>query len=129
MRSGNKQPLGISAHYGGLLTAVSVSPHFSKVVGTLNSRIHRSHNYLSQQVGVRSSKTSQCGSVNRLSHIQWYHMDHQGIWCPSKSLLFSLVAVSVCRHNLPPYTVQWSHSPGVAKGWLEASPWSLYFPH
>ena len=67
MRSGNKQPLGISAHHGGLLTAVSVTP-LNEVVGTPESQgFLGSHNYLSQQVGVRSSKTSQYGSVNRPS--------------------------------------------------------------
>ena len=43
-----------------------LSPH-QVMVGTLESRIHRIHLYLSQQIGVRSSKTSQCGSANRPS--------------------------------------------------------------
>ena len=43
-----------------------LSPH-QEMVGTLESRIHRIHLYLSQQIGVRSSKTSQCGSANRPS--------------------------------------------------------------
>ena len=46
-------------------------------------------------------------SVVQSTDLQWYHTDHQWIWCPSKSLLFSLVAVSVCRHDLPPYTARW----------------------
>ena len=37
------------------------------MVGTLESRIRRFHLYLSQQIDVRSSKTSQCGSANRPS--------------------------------------------------------------
>ena len=37
------------------------------MVGTLESRFRRIHLYLSQQIGVRSSKTSQCGSANRPS--------------------------------------------------------------
>ena len=43
-----------------------LSPH-QVMVGTLESRICRIHLYLSQQIGVRSSKTSQCGSANRPS--------------------------------------------------------------
>ena len=43
-----------------------LSPH-QVMVGTLESRIRRIHLYLSQQIGVRSSKTSQCGSANRSS--------------------------------------------------------------
>ena len=43
-----------------------LSPH-QVVVGTLESRICRIHLYLSQQIGVRSSKTSQCSSANRPS--------------------------------------------------------------
>ena len=43
-----------------------LSPH-QVMVGTLESRIRRIHLYLSQQIGVRSSKTSQCGSANRPS--------------------------------------------------------------
>ena len=43
-----------------------LSPH-QEMVGTLESRIHRIHPYLSQQIGVRSSKTSQCSSANRPS--------------------------------------------------------------
>ena len=88
--------------------------------------LHRSHNYLSQQVGVRSCKTTQSGSVNRPSVVPHGLPRVLG---PTESLQFSLIAVSVCRHDLPPHTFQWSHSLGVAKGWLEASPWSLYFPH
>ena len=74
------------------------------MVGTLESRIRRIHLYLSQQIGVRSSKTSQCGSATGL---QWYHRGHQGFWCLSKSLLVSQIAVSVCRHDLPPCTTRW----------------------
>ena len=66
MRSGNRQPLGISALCGGLLTAIPVTP-LDEVVRTLVSRIPRIHLYLSQQIGVRSGKTSQCGSANRPS--------------------------------------------------------------
>ena len=65
---------------------------------------HGSHNYLSQQVGVRSCKTSQCGSVNRPSVVP--HGSPR-VLVPSESLQFSLTAVSVCRHDLPPHTVQW----------------------
>ena len=43
-----------------------LSPH-QVMVGTLESRIRRFHLYLSQQIVVRSSKTSQCGSANRPS--------------------------------------------------------------
>ena len=43
-----------------------LSPH-QEMVGTLESRIRQAHLYLSQQIGVRSSKTSQCGSANRPS--------------------------------------------------------------
>ena len=43
-----------------------LSPH-QVMVGTLESRIRRIHLYLSQQIGVRSSKTSQCSSANRPS--------------------------------------------------------------
>ena len=43
-----------------------LSPH-QIMVGTLESRIRRIHLYLSQQIGVRSSRTSQCGSANRPS--------------------------------------------------------------
>ena len=43
-----------------------LSPH-QVMVGTLESRIHQIHLYLLQQIGVRSSKTSQCGSANRPS--------------------------------------------------------------
>ena len=43
-----------------------LSPH-QVLVGTLDSRFRRIHLYLSQQIGVRSSKTSQCGSANRPS--------------------------------------------------------------
>ena len=43
-----------------------LSPH-QEMVGTLESRICGIHLYLSQQIGVRSSKTSQCGSANRPS--------------------------------------------------------------
>ena len=43
-----------------------LSPH-QVMVGTLESRIRRIHLYLSQQIDVRSSKTSQCGSANRPS--------------------------------------------------------------
>ena len=43
-----------------------LSPH-QVMVGTLESRFRRIHLYLSQQIGVRSSKTSQCSSANRPS--------------------------------------------------------------
>ena len=43
-----------------------LSPH-QVMVGTLESRFRQIHLYLSQQIGVRSSKTSQCGSANRPS--------------------------------------------------------------
>ena len=101
--SGNRQPLGISAHCGRLLTAVPVSP-LDVVVRTLVSRIPRVHLYLSQQIGVRSSKTSQCCSANRPSVVP---QGSPRIWCLSKSLLVSLMAVSVCRHDLPPCTTKW----------------------
>ena len=57
-----------------------------KVVGTLESRIRRTHLYLSPQIGVRSSKTSQCGSANRPSVVP---QRSPRIWCLSKSLLVS----------------------------------------
>ena len=74
MRSGNRQPLGISALCGRLLTAVPVSP-LDEVVRTLVSRIPQVHLYLSKQIGVRSSMTSQCGQP---IGVKWYHRDHQG---------------------------------------------------
>ena len=114
MRSGNRQPLGISALCGRLLTAIPVSP-LDVVVRTLVSRIPRVHIYLSQQIGVRSSKTSQCGSANRPS------VGPQGsprFWCLSKSLLISQIAVSVCRHDLPPCTTKWVTPLWVSKRWL-----------
>ena len=43
-----------------------LSPH-QEMVGTLESRIRQIHLYPSQQIGVRGSKTSQCGSANRPS--------------------------------------------------------------
>ena len=101
-----------------------LSPH-QVMVGTLESRIRRIHLYLSQQIGVRSSKTSQCSSANRPSVVP---QGHQGFWCLSKSLLVSQIAVSVCRHDLPPCTTRWPTLLGVTIRWLEASPWSLYFP-
>ena len=70
---------------GRLLTAVPVSP-LGVVVRTLVSRIPRVHLYLSQQIGVRSSKTSQCGSANRPSVVP---QGSPRIWCLSKSLLVS----------------------------------------
>ena len=103
MGSGNRQPLGISALCGRLLTAIPVSP-LDVVVRTLVSRIPRVHLYLSQQIGVRSSKTSQCGSANRPSVVP---QGSPRIWCLSKSLLVSQTAVSVCRHDLPPCTTKW----------------------
>ena len=103
MRSGNRQPLGISTLCGRLLTAIPVSP-LDVVVRTLVSRIPRVHLYLSQQIGVRSSKTSQCGSANRPSVVP---QGSPRIWCLSKSLLVSQIAVSVCRHDLPPCTTRW----------------------
>ena len=54
-------PLWQAAH-----SMYPLSPH-QVMVGTLESRIRRIHLYLSQQIGVRSSKTSQCGSANRPS--------------------------------------------------------------
>ena len=91
-------------------------------VYTPNSFIHL---YLSQQIDVRSSKTSQCGSANRPSVVP---QGSPRIWCLSKSLLVSQIAVSVCRHDLPPCTTKWITLLWVSKRWLEASPWSLYFP-
>ena len=125
METGNRQPLGISALCGRLLTAIPVCP-LVVVVRTLVSRIPRVHLYLSQQIGVRSSKTSQCGSANRPSVVP---QGSPRIWCLSKSLLVSQTAVSVCRHDLPPCTTRWPTLLGVTKRQLEASPWSLYFPH
>ena len=84
-------------------TAVPVSP-LDVVVRTLVSRIPQVHLYLSQQIGVRSSKTSQCGSANRPSVVP---QGSPRIWCLSKSLLVSGIAVSVCRHDLPPCTTKW----------------------
>ena len=100
MWSGNRQPLGISALCGRLLTAIPVSP-LDEMVRTLVSRIPRVHLYLSQQIGVRSSKTSQCGSANRPSVVP---QGSPRIWCLSKSLLVSYIAVSVCGLDLPPCT-------------------------
>ena len=125
METGNRQPLGISALCGRLLIAIPVCP-LVVVVRTLVPRIPRVHLYLSQQIGVRSSKTSQCGSANRPSVVP---QGSPRIWCPSKSLLVSQTAVSVCRHDLPPCTTRWPTLFGVTKRWLEASPWSLYFPN
>ena len=122
---GTGNPLGISALCGRLFTAVPVYP-LDVVVRTLVSRIPRVHLYLSQQIGVRSSKTSQCGSANRPSVVP---QGSPRIWCLSKSLLVSQTAVSVCRHDLPPCTTRWPTLPGVTKRWLEASLWSLYLPH
>ena len=45
---------------------IPVSP-LDIVIRTLVSRIPQIHLYLSMQIGVRSSKTSQCGSANRPS--------------------------------------------------------------
>ena len=98
-----RQPLGISALCGRLLTAIPVSP-LDVVVRTLVSRIPRVHLYLSQQIGVRSSKTSQCGSANRPLVVP---QGSPRIWCLSKSLLVIEIAVSVCRHDLPPCTTRW----------------------
>ena len=125
MRSGNRQPLGISALSGRLLTAYPVSPP-EEVVRTLISRIPWVHPYLSQQIGVRSSKTSQCGSANRPSVVP---QGSPRIWCLSKSLLVSQLAGSVCRHDLPSYTAKWVTPFWASIRRLEASPWSLYFPH
>ena len=80
MRSGKRQPLGISAHCGRLLIAIPVSL-LDVVVRTLVSRIPQVHLYLSQQIGVRSSKTSQCGSANRPSVVP---QGSPRIWCLSK---------------------------------------------
>ena len=98
MRSGKRQPLGISALCGRLLTATPAFP-LDVVVRTPVSRIPRVHLYLSQQIGVRSSKTSQCGSANRPSVVP---QGSPRIWCLSKSLLVSQIAMSVYRHDLPP---------------------------
>ena len=98
MGSGNRQPLGISALCGRLLTVIPVSP-LDVVVRTLVSRIPQVHLYLSRQIGVRSSKTSQCGSANRPSVVP---QGSPRIWCLSKSLLVSQIAVSVCRHDYLP---------------------------
>ena len=54
-------PSGQAAH-----SKYPLSPH-QVMVGTLESRIRQIHLYLSQQIGVRSSKTSQCSSANRPS--------------------------------------------------------------
>ena len=94
---------GISTLCGRLLTAVPVSP-LDVVVRILVSRIPRVHLYLSQQIGVRSSKTSQCGSANRPSVVP---QGSPRIWCLSKSLLVSQTAVSVCRDYLPSCTTKW----------------------
>ena len=125
MRSGNRQPLGISALCGRLLTAIQVSP-LDEVVRTLVSRIPWVHLYLSKHIGVRSSKTSQCGSANRPSVVP---QGSPRIWYLSKSLLVSQMAVSVCRHDLPPCTTKWVTPFWASIRRLEASPWSLYFPH
>ena len=125
MESGNRQPLGISALCGRLLTVIPACP-LDVVVRTLVSRIPRVHLYLSQQIGVKSNKTSQCGSANRPSVVP---QGSPRIWCLSKSLLVSQTAVSVCRHDLPPCTTKWPTLLGVTKRWLEASLWYLYFPH
>ena len=61
MESGNRQPLGISALCGRLLTAVPVSPLDVVVRNPSFQGFLEFHLYLSQQIGVRSSKTSQCG--------------------------------------------------------------------
>ena len=118
--SGHFCPFRKAAH-----SKYPLSPH-QVMVGTLESRIHRIHLYLSQQIGVRSSKTSQCGSANRPSVVP---QGSPRFWCLSKSLLVSWIAVSVCRHDLPPCTARWPTLLGVTIRWLEASPWSLYFPH
>ena len=115
----------MSALSGRLLTASPVSP-LVEVIGTLNPRIPRAHLYLSHQIGVRSSKTSQCGSANRPSVVP---QGSPRIWCLSKSLLVSLLAVSVCRHDLPPCTTRWVTHLWASIRRLEASPWSLYIPH
>ena len=99
----NRQPLGISALCGRLLTATPVSP-LDEVVRTLVSRIPQVHLHLSQQIDVRSSKTSQCGSANRPSVVP---QGSPRIWCLSKSLLVSQIAVSACRHDLPRCTNRW----------------------
>ena len=125
MKSGNRQPLGISALHGRLFTAVSVSP-LEEAVRTLDSRIPWVHLYLSQQIGVGSSKTSQCGSASRPSVVP---QGSPRFWCLSKSLPVSQIAVSVCRHDLPPCSTRWVTLQWVSKRWLEASLWSLYFPH
>ena len=125
MRSRNRQPLGISALCGRLLMANMVSP-LVEVIRTLVSRIPQVHLYLSQQIGVRSSKTSQCGSANRSSVVP---QESPRIWCLSKSLLVSQIAVSVCRHDLSPCTTRWVTPLWASIRWLEASSWSLYFPH
>ena len=85
MRSGNRQPFGISALYGRLLTVIPVSP-LDEVVRTLVSKIPLVHLYLSKQIGVRSSKTSQCGSANGPSVVP---QGSPRVWCLSKSLLVS----------------------------------------
>ena len=103
IRSRNRQTLGISVLCGRLLTANPVSP-LDEVVRTLVSRNPRIHLYLSQQIGVRSSKTSQCGSANRPSVVP---QGSPRIWHLSKSLLVSQIAVSVRRHDLPPCTTRW----------------------
>ena len=124
MRSGNRQPLGISALLDRLLTADPVSP-LEEVVRILVSRIPWVHLYLSKQIGVRSSKTSQCGSANRPSVVP---QGSPRIWCLSKSLLFSHTARSVYRHNLPPCTTRWVTHVWTSMRRLEASPSSLLSP-
>ena len=123
MRSGKRQPWGISALSGRLLIAVPVSP-LDEVARMLVSRIPWFHLYLSKKIGVRSSKTSQCGSANRPSVVP---QGSPRIWCLSKSLLVSQMAGSVYRHALPPCTARWVTHFWVSIRWLEASPWSLYF--
>ena len=126
MRSGNKQPLGISALFSRLFRTYIQFPHSDKWWEPWNQGFIQIYLYLSQQIGVRSSKTSQCGSANMPSVVS---QGSPRIWWLSKSLLVSQIAVSVCRHDLPPCTARWVTLFWASIRRLEASPWSLYFPH
>ena len=91
MRSGNRQPLGISALCGRLLTAIPVSP-LDEVVRTLVSRIPQ----------VQSSKSVIADEVSRSSKISTVWFSQQAfsgttgitkdLKCLSKSLLVSQIA-------------------------------------
>ena len=66
MRTGNRQPLGISALSGQAAHSIYPMSPLVKVVGTLESRIRRTHLYLSPQIGVRGSKTSQLQHISNV---------------------------------------------------------------